>query len=113
MHTHLMSLMTENRKLDTKASNDEFLAQLMLMSLPYDSTWELLVERNVQPHTQVHYDPQAETPTLDAYNYGTDGQVHSQERIGELCPYGNSSLYLRSVITVLKNNDILLQANPL
>ena len=34
--------MTENQKLGSKAFNDEFLAQLILMSLPCDSTWELL-----------------------------------------------------------------------
>ncbi|KIM74637.1 hypothetical protein PILCRDRAFT_700571 [Piloderma croceum F 1598] len=32
-----------NRKLATKAFDDEFLAQIMLMSLPRDSTWETLV----------------------------------------------------------------------
>src|SRR5882762_3053530 len=43
MHTHLSFLTTENRKLGTKAFDDEFLAQVMLMSLPRDSTWETLV----------------------------------------------------------------------
>jgi hypothetical protein len=43
MHMHLLFLTTENRKLGMKAFNDEFLAQVMLMSLPRDSTWETLV----------------------------------------------------------------------
>jgi hypothetical protein len=43
MHTHLTLLMSENRKLGTKAFDDEFLAQMMLMSLPRDSTWETLI----------------------------------------------------------------------
>ena len=42
MHTHLTFFIMENHKLDTKAFNDKFLAQLMLMPLPHDSTWELL-----------------------------------------------------------------------
>ena len=43
MHTHLDFLTMENRKLDKKAFDDEFLAQIMLMSLPRDSTWETVV----------------------------------------------------------------------
>ena len=43
MHAHLSFFSTENRKLATKAFNNEFLTQIMLMSLPHDSTWETLV----------------------------------------------------------------------
>jgi hypothetical protein len=43
MHTHISFLTTENRKLGNKAFDDEFLAQVLLMSLPRDSTWETLV----------------------------------------------------------------------
>jgi len=43
MHAHLDFLTMENRKLDKKAFNDEFLTQIMLMSLPQDSTWETII----------------------------------------------------------------------
>jgi hypothetical protein len=43
MHAHLSFFTTENCKLATKAFNNEFLAQIMLMSLPHDLTWETLV----------------------------------------------------------------------
>jgi hypothetical protein len=43
MNSHLTFFTLENRKLGTNAFDDEFLAQLMLMSLPHDSTWETLV----------------------------------------------------------------------
>jgi hypothetical protein len=43
MHEHLNLLTMENRKLGTKGFDDEFLAQVMLMSLPRESTWETLV----------------------------------------------------------------------
>ena len=42
MNTHLTFFTLENRKLGKQAFDDEFLAQLMLMSLPHDSTWETL-----------------------------------------------------------------------
>ena len=38
MHTHLDFLTMENRKFDKKAFDNEFLTQIMLMSLPRDST---------------------------------------------------------------------------
>jgi hypothetical protein len=37
MHTHLNFLTMENQKLDKKAFNNEFLAQIMLMLIPQDS----------------------------------------------------------------------------
>ena len=43
MNLHLAFFSMENRKLGKNAFDDEFLAQLMLMSLPRDSTWETLV----------------------------------------------------------------------
>ena len=43
MHTHLSFFTTENQKLSTKGFDNEFLTQVMLMSLPCDSTWETLV----------------------------------------------------------------------
>jgi hypothetical protein len=43
MHAHLSFFSTENCKLATKAFNDEFFVQIMLMSLPRNSTWETLV----------------------------------------------------------------------
>ena len=43
MHTHLNFLTVENRKLDKKAFDDKFLAQIMLVSLPQDSTWETII----------------------------------------------------------------------
>jgi hypothetical protein len=43
MHAHLSFLSTENHKLATKALDNKFLAQIMLISLPHDSTWETLV----------------------------------------------------------------------
>ncbi len=43
MNSHLTFFSMENRKLGKNAFDDEFLAQLMLMSLPRDSTWETLV----------------------------------------------------------------------
>jgi hypothetical protein len=43
MHAHLSFFSTENSKLATKAFDNEFLGQIMLMSLPRDSTWETLV----------------------------------------------------------------------
>ena len=43
MHAHLSFFSTENCKVATKVFDNEFLAQVMLMSLPRDSTWETLV----------------------------------------------------------------------
>jgi hypothetical protein len=43
MHTHLSFFTAENCKLGMKAFNNEFLTQVMLMSLPHNSTWEILV----------------------------------------------------------------------
>ena len=43
MNAHLMFFTMENRKLGKQAFDDESLVQLMLMSLPHDSTWETLV----------------------------------------------------------------------
>ena len=43
MHMHLSFFTTENCKLGSKGFDDKFLAQVMLMSLPRDSTWETLV----------------------------------------------------------------------
>lgn len=51
MHAHLSFLSLENHKLGSKAFDDEFLAQLMLMSLPRDSTWETLVVAQLQGAT--------------------------------------------------------------
>ena len=43
MHMHLSFFTTENCKLGSKGFDDEFLTQVMLMSLPHDSAWETLV----------------------------------------------------------------------
>jgi hypothetical protein len=43
MHAHISFITSENHKLRDKAFDDEFLAQILLMSLPRDSTWETLV----------------------------------------------------------------------
>jgi hypothetical protein len=51
MHTHLSFIQSENRKLGPKAFDDEFLAQIMLISLPRDSTWETLVVSHLQSIT--------------------------------------------------------------
>ena len=43
LHAHFNTIILENRKLGLKGFDDEFLAQLLLMSLPFDSvTWESL-----------------------------------------------------------------------
>jgi hypothetical protein len=54
MPAHLSFLQLENRKLGAKAFDDEFLAQIMLMSLPRDSTWETLVVALLQSITDSH-----------------------------------------------------------
>src|SRR6266567_3866279 len=43
MNSHLTFFSMENRKLGKNTFDDEFLAPLMLMCLPCDSTWEALV----------------------------------------------------------------------
>lgn len=44
MHTHLSFIQMENRKLPVaQRFDDEFLAQIMFMSLPCDTTWETLI----------------------------------------------------------------------
>ena len=43
MNMHLTFFIMENRKLGTKAFDDEFLVQLMLMSLPQDNiNWNMV-----------------------------------------------------------------------
>lgn len=51
MLAHLNFITLENRKLGSKAFDDEFLAQIMLMSLPHNSTWETLVVSLLQSVT--------------------------------------------------------------
>jgi len=53
LHAHFNFIIMENRKLGKKAFDDEFLAQLLLMSLPRDSvTWETLIVSLLQNATE-------------------------------------------------------------
>ena len=53
LHAHFNYIILENRKLGIKAFDDEFLAQLLLMSLPRDSvTWESLTVSLLQSVTE-------------------------------------------------------------
>ncbi|KAF8235243.1 hypothetical protein L208DRAFT_1376572 [Tricholoma matsutake] len=53
MQAHLNHLILENKKLGDKAFNDEFMAQLILMSLPHHTTWETLVVSLLQNSTKL------------------------------------------------------------
>ncbi|KAF8235165.1 hypothetical protein L208DRAFT_1376586 [Tricholoma matsutake] len=50
---HLNHLILENKKLGDKAFDDEFVAQLILMSLPHHTTWETLVVSLLQNSTKL------------------------------------------------------------
>jgi hypothetical protein len=63
MLDHVDFFTKENRKLGTKGFDDHFLAQLILMSLPHDGTWETIVVVLISAQTQ-------------------DSQLKSQEVIG-------------------------------
>jgi len=51
IHTHFSFFITENKKLSEKSAfTDEFLTQIMLMSLPHEiSSWETLITMVLQP----------------------------------------------------------------
>ena len=53
IHAHFSFFITENKKLSKKSAfTDEFLAQIMLMSLPHEiSSWETLITTVLQPVT--------------------------------------------------------------
>ncbi|KAJ6561716.1 hypothetical protein B0H19DRAFT_1259365 [Mycena capillaripes] len=51
MQAHLSFLQLENRKLGANAFDDEFLAQIMLMFLLRDTSWETLVVAHLQSVT--------------------------------------------------------------
>ena len=49
LHAHFSHILMENRKLQKKGFDDEFLAQILLMSLPQDNTtWSTLIVTLIQ-----------------------------------------------------------------
>ena len=52
LHTHFSHITMENQKLQQKGFDNEFLAQILLMSLPQDNTtWSTLIVTLIQATT--------------------------------------------------------------
>jgi len=84
LHAHFNFIIMENRKLGKKAFDDEFLAQILLMSLPRDSvTWETLTVALLQAAT--------ETTPLKSDDVMRRCMVQHQRLNGN--ESGNSALY--------------------